>query len=157
DLVQAWRSTLERYQYDSRYYMSRGLDLLLKFTFGMPEHDVKSGFVVYKREVFEDILQDAAKYFYFQHMITVIAKGRGYSLRQVETAFEERRTGQSFIPRMPIKMILRTFADIGRGFAEFRLREPRDQSLVPSVAGLPAGPPAALPARGYDVALPTRK
>jgi phenylacetate-CoA ligase len=157
DLVQGWRSTLERYQYDFRYYMSRGLDLLLKFAFGMPEHDVKSGFVVYKREVFEDILQDAAKYYYFQHMITVIAKGRGYSLRQVETVFEERRAGQSFISGLPIKMVLRTFADIGRGLAEFRLREPPDQSLVPSVAGLPVAPPAALPAPGYDVALPNRK
>src|SRR5262249_47431790 len=44
DLVQGWRSSLERHQYDFRYYMSRGLDYLLKLAFAMHEHDVKSGF-----------------------------------------------------------------------------------------------------------------
>jgi phenylacetate-CoA ligase len=130
DLVQGWRSSLERHSYDIRYYMSRGLDYLLKLAFGMHEHDVKSGFVIYKREVFESILQDAPDYFYFQHMITVLAKARGYSLRQVETLFEERRAGQSFIGRFPGKMIARTLADIGHAVVALRLREPKDQSLA---------------------------
>ena len=130
DLVQGWRSSLELRRYDIRYYMSRGLDHLLKLAFGMHEHDVKSGFVIYRREAFEDILAHAAGYFYFQHMITVVAKAKGYSIRQVETLFLERRAGQSFISLFPGKMIARTFVDIARGVMEFRLRETKDQSLA---------------------------
>ena len=137
DLVQGWRSSLERQRYDYRYYLSRGLDRLLKLAFAMREHDVKSGFVIYKREVFEDILRDAPHYFCFQHMITVVAKARGYSLRQVETLFEERRVGHSFIGMFPVRMVARTLVDIGRGVVETRLREPKDMSLAGIVGAEP--------------------
>src|SRR5207244_643505 len=130
DLVQAWRSSLELRRYDIRYYMSRGLDHLLKLAFGMHEHDVKSGFVIYRREALEDILAHAPGYFYFQHMITAVAKAKGYSIRQVETLFLERRAGQSFISLFPLKMITRTLVDVARGVIEFRLRETKDQSLA---------------------------
>src|SRR5262249_42052946 len=67
DLVQGWRSPLDRQTYDTRYYLSRGLDYLLRIVFGMPQHnDVKSGFVVYKREVLAEILAHAPRYRYFQ-------------------------------------------------------------------------------------------
>src|SRR5438445_368991 len=55
DLVQGWRSPLERNKRDIRYVLSRGLDYLLKLAFDMQTHDVKSGFIIYKREVFEEI------------------------------------------------------------------------------------------------------
>src|SRR5262245_5679146 len=71
DLVQGWRSTLER-RHDHRYYLSRGLDYLLKLAFAMPGCDVKSGFVLYRREVFDDILQESGRFYYFQQMITVV-------------------------------------------------------------------------------------
>ena len=133
DLVQGWRSTLER-QHDHRYYWSRGLDYLLKVAFAMPEYDVKSGFVLYRREVFEDILRESGRFHYFQHMITVVAKAKGYSVRQVETLFAERHAGQSFIGGFPLKMMSRTFVDIGRAFVDYRVREPKDQSLEAALA-----------------------
>jgi phenylacetate-CoA ligase len=133
DLVQGWRSTLER-QHDHRYYWSRGLDYLLKLAFAMPEYDVKSGFVLYRREVFEDILQESGRFYYFQHMITVVAKAKGYSVRQVETMFAERHAGQSFIGGFPLKMMSRTFVDIGRAFLDYRVREPKDQTLEATLA-----------------------
>lgn len=142
DLVQGWRSTLER-QHDHRYYWSRVLDYLLKIAFAMPEHDVKSGFVLYRREVFEDILREAGRFHYFQHMITVVAKAKGYTIRQVETLFAERHAGQSFIGGFPLTMMARTFVDIGRGVVAYRLREPKDPSLEPVV---PA-PDAPVPVR----------
>jgi phenylacetate-CoA ligase len=142
DLVQGWRSTLER-QHDHRYYWSRGLDYLLKLAFAMPEYDVKSGFVLYRREVFEDILREAGRFHYFQHMITVVAKAKGYSIRQVETLFAERHAGQSFIGGFPLKMMARTFVDIGRAFAAYRLREPRDQTLEAAL-GAPRARPGML-------------
>jgi phenylacetate-CoA ligase len=128
DLVQGWRSTLER-EHDHRYYWSRGLDYLLKLAFAMPEYDVKSGFVLYRREVFEDILREAGRFHYFQHMITVVAKAKGYTIRQVETLFAERHAGASFIGGFPVKMMSRTLVDIGRAFVAYRLREPKDQTL----------------------------
>ena len=133
DLVQGWRSTLER-QHDHRYYWSRGLDYLLKVAFAMPEYDVKSGFVLYRREVFEDILRESGRFHYFQHMITVVAKAKGYSVRQVETLFAERHAGQSFIGGFPLTMMSRTFVDIGRAFVDYRVREPKDQSLEAALA-----------------------
>jgi phenylacetate-coenzyme A ligase PaaK-like adenylate-forming protein len=145
DLVQGWRSTLER-QHDHRYYWSRGLDYLLKLAFAMPEYDVKSGFVLYRREVFEDILREAGRFHYFQHMITVVAKAKGYSIRQVETLFAERHAGQSFIGGFPLTMMSRTCVDIGRAFAAYRLREPKDQTLEAAVGPGPrlaTGPVAA--------------
>jgi len=145
DMVQGWRSSLERHRYDIRYYMSRGLDHLLKLVFAMPGYDVKSGFVIYKREVFEDILQDAGAYHYFQHMMTVVARARGYSIRQVETLFEERRAGRSFIGRLPLAMIARTLVDIGRAVVALRLREPKDPSLAVALGARP-GPSRPEPA-----------
>src|SRR4029453_12789452 len=82
DVVQGWRSPFERRR-DHRYFLSRGLDVLLKLTFALPGRDVKSGFVLCRREVFEDVLSDASRFHYFPHMIPVVAKARGDSLRQV--------------------------------------------------------------------------
>ncbi|TMA30780.1 MAG: glycosyltransferase [Deltaproteobacteria bacterium] len=134
DLVQGWRSPLERNTSDIRYYLSRGLDYLLKIAFDMQQHDVKSGFVIYKREVFEEILAHAPGYFYFQTFVAVAAKAKGFSIRQVETLFEQRRAGRSFIGRLPVGVIARTFVDLGRALFEFRFREPKDQSLALAVA-----------------------
>ncbi|TMK13119.1 MAG: glycosyltransferase, partial [Actinobacteria bacterium] len=133
DLVQGWRSVLERNKYDIRYVLSRGLDYLLKLAFDMQQHDVKSGFIIYKREVFEEILAHAAGYFYFQTFVTVAAKAKGFSMRQVETLFDQRRAGRSFIGRVPVGLVGKTIVDIGRALVEFRVREPKDQSLALAV------------------------
>jgi phenylacetate-CoA ligase len=142
DLVQGWRSSLERHTYDIRFYMSRGLDHLLKLAFGMHEHDVKSGFIIYKREALEEILAHSAGYYYFQHLVTVVAKAKGYSIRQVETLFLERRTGKSFISLFPMKMIGRSLFDIAKAVVEFRLRETKDQSLALALRGRPPSAPS---------------
>ena len=133
DLVQGWRSVLERNKYDIRYVLSRGLDYLLKLAFDMQQHDVKSGFIIYKREVFEEILAHAAGYFYFQTFVTVAAKAKGFSMRQIETLFDQRRAGRSFIGRVPVGLVGKTIVDIGRALVEFRVREPKDQSLALAV------------------------
>ncbi|HJQ84992.1 MAG TPA: glycosyltransferase [Candidatus Binatia bacterium] len=149
DLVQGWRSPLERKR-DARYLMSRGLDHLLKLVFEMPQHDVKSGFILYKREVFEEILAHAPGYFYFQTFVTVVAKAKGYSIRQVETFFDERRVGRSFMSRVPLGVAAKTVADIARAALEFRVREPKEQVLALAVRGAPERPASAPPVeRGW--------
>jgi phenylacetate-CoA ligase len=132
DVVQGWRSPLQRKR-DARYVMSRVLDHMLKLAFDMPQHDVKSGFVLYRREVFEEILAHARGYYYFQTFIAVVARAKGYSIRQVETLFDERRAGRSFMSNLPLAVAARTIVDIGRALVEFRLREPTDQALALAV------------------------
>jgi phenylacetate-coenzyme A ligase PaaK-like adenylate-forming protein len=133
DVVQGWRSPFERRR-DHRYFLSRGLDVLLRLTFALPGRDVKSGFVLCRREVFEDVLSDASRFHYFQHMITVVAKARGYSIRQVETLFADRRAGRSFITGVPLIMMWRTLVDVGRAVVAYRLRERKDPSLETALA-----------------------
>jgi phenylacetate-CoA ligase len=135
DLVQGRRLTVVR---DHRYYMSRGLDLLLKLAFRMPEHDVKSGFILYKREVLEDILRDVGRFHHFQHMLTVVAKARGYRIRQIETRFEERHAGQSFIGRFPARMLAQTLADIVHALAAYPGVRARTASKGSSARRAPA-------------------
>src|SRR5262249_11214621 len=138
DVVQGWRSPLERQRYDLRYYTSRGLDVLLRLVFDMHETDIKSGFCIYKREVFADILQHAPRYRYFQTFVTVAAKAKGYSVRQFETLFLPRKAGTSFISRLPLGVLASTMIDIGRAVGEFRVRRPKEQALALALAGRPS-------------------
>ena len=128
DLVQGYRSSIGR-QRDSRYHLSKGLNTLLNTLFGMRLRDNKSGFVIARRETLADILHHRYEYAYFQTFIAVSAHAKGYSIREIETVFETRLVGQSFIPSFPLGLILRVFADLARGFVEFRLA-PKQESLV---------------------------
>src|SRR3989338_2393232 len=55
DLVQGLRSPIGRLR-DHRYFLSRGLNIMLNFIFRMKSRDNKSGFILGRREVIEDIL-----------------------------------------------------------------------------------------------------
>ena len=133
DMVQGSRSLIGR-QRDSRYHLSRGLNTLLNTMFGMRLRDNKSGFVIARRETLADILHRRFKYAYFQTFIAVSAHAKGYSIREIETVFETRLVGQSFIPSFPLRLIARVFADLGRGFVEFRLA-PKQESLLAAGEG----------------------
>ncbi len=128
DMVQGYRSSIGR-QRDSRYRLSKGLNWLLNTLFGMRLRDNKSGFVIARRETLADILHRRFKYAYFQTFIAVSAHAKGYSIREIETVFETRLVGQSFIPSFPLGLISRVFADLLKGFVEFRLA-PKQESLV---------------------------
>ncbi len=128
DMVQGYRSSIGR-QRDSRYHLSKGLNTLLNTMFGMRLRDNKSGFIIARRETLADILHRRLKYAYFQTFIAVSAHAKGYSIREIETVFETRLVGQSFIPNFPLVLILRVFADLAKGFVEFRLA-PKRESLV---------------------------
>jgi phenylacetate-CoA ligase len=69
------------------------------------------------------------KYAYFQTFIAVSAHAKGYSIREIETVFETRLVGQSFIPSFPLRLIARVLEDLARGFVEFRLA-PKQESLA---------------------------
>jgi phenylacetate-CoA ligase len=141
DVVQGWRSQIGRKR-DSRYWMSRTLDVMLRLLFGVPLRDVKSGFFICDREIFADILRRRFSYAYFQTLVMVSAHHKGYRIRQIETLFENRKLGESFISSFPFRVIVRTLGDLAKGLVEFRLWSPDTDVLD---AFLAAHPPEVPP------------
>ncbi len=128
DVVQGWRSAVGRDK-GPRYWYSRGLNVMLNTVFGMALTDNKSGFVLTDREIFEDLLSYRGQYYYWQSFIMVAAHMKGYTYKQIETLFEPRRAGKSFLDDAPLRPILRSFVDLGRAFVEYRLR-PQTPSVL---------------------------
>jgi phenylacetate-CoA ligase len=135
DVAQGCRSSVGRLR-DSRWILSRGLNILLNTCFGMRARDNKSGFVLCRRVVLEAILSHRFHYRYFQTFITVSAHAKGYTIREIETVFESRRQGRSFIPATPIGVIWWALIDLIKAVVEFRLLPQRDLSLQPPLASL---------------------
>jgi phenylacetate-CoA ligase len=120
DLVQGYRSTIGRLK-DSRYTLSIGLNFLLNLLFGMKLRDNKSGFIICRRDVLTEILRRRFRYFHFQTFITVAAHSKGFTVREIETLFESRLIGKSYIPKFPWKLIYQVLLDLGTAFYEYRL------------------------------------
>jgi phenylacetate-CoA ligase len=123
DVVQGWRSAVGRNR-DQRYYLSRGLNSLLNGIFGMRLQDNKSGFVMCAREVMQDLLTYEGGYFYWQSFVMVAAHAKGYSYKQVETLFEHRRQGISFLDNTAYRAAAKSIVDLGRAAWEYRVRQP---------------------------------
>ena len=121
DIVQGWRSAVGR-ERGARYNLSRGLNYMLNKTFGMELQDNKSGFVMCAKEVMEDLLTYKGNYYYWQSFIMVAAHAKGYSYKEVETLFENRRAGKSFLDGATAKAVTRSLADIGKAAWEYRLK-----------------------------------
>jgi phenylacetate-CoA ligase len=129
DLVQGFRSSIGRLR-DSRFLLSRGLNIILNTCFGMNLRDNKSGFVIAHKEVLADVIRHRFRYYYFQSFIAVSAAAKGYQIREVETLFESRFAGTSFISGNPTKFVYRTLVDVIKGLFEFRLNTKRDNILA---------------------------
>ena len=125
DLIQGYRSSIGRLR-DSRFILSRGLNIILNALFGMNMRDNKSGFILARRDVLLDVLRHRFSYSYFQTFITVSAKSKGYSMREVETLFDSRLAGQSFMRGFPFKVIFLCLLDLVKAVCEFRLSTKRD-------------------------------
>jgi phenylacetate-CoA ligase len=119
DIVQGWRSSVGR-EKDNRYYLSRGLNAMLNATFGMALKDNKSGFVVCAKEVMEDLLTYKGSYYYWQSFIMVAAHAKGYSYKEVEILFENRRQGVSFLEKTAYRAVARSFVDLPKAAWEYR-------------------------------------
>lgn len=120
DLVQGWRNHIGKLK-NSRYFLTRGLNFVLNLIFGMSSKDNKSGFVVCRREVLEDILNHRFSYRFYQTFITIAAKYKDYSVREIETLFQNRVYGKSFISSFGIKESFFTLVDIFKAFFEFKI------------------------------------
>ncbi|MCC6216959.1 MAG: glycosyltransferase [Polyangiaceae bacterium] len=128
DVVQGWRSAVGR-ERGARYHLSRGLNTILNGAFGMSLQDNKSGFVMCAREVLEDLLTYEGSYFYWQSFIMVAAHAKGYSYKEIETLFENRRAGKSFLDGTAYRAAAKSLVDVGRAALEYRVaRRPADPS-----------------------------
>lgn len=151
DVVQGWRSHIARPR-DFRYVVSRTLDIVLRVLFRIPLRDIKSGFFVCDRDVFERILKRRFSYRYFQTLVMVSAQHKGCRIEQIETLYVDRKLGTSFLSAVPIFAILATLLDLAKGFVEFRLLSAHTDVLGDFLAQHPLSRPAEplpLPRRLY--------
>jgi phenylacetate-CoA ligase len=132
DIAQGFRSSIGRLR-DSRLVFSKVLNFFLNATFGMRARDNKSGFVLGPRTVLTDVVDHRRKYRHFQTFVTVSAKAKGYSILEVETLFESRNAGRSFIDASVWRVVLQALRDFVPAFAEFRMgaRSRRHASTSP--------------------------
>ena len=100
DLVQAVRHPVRGLR--RRKLFSRGLNLLLNWTFGARLRDNKSGFILGRRASVLPLLEHRGTYRYFQSFIGAAAGARGYTIIEVDTPFDQRQAGNSFLSRFPI-------------------------------------------------------
>ncbi len=142
DLVQGSRSSVGRLK-NSRYILSKGLNFILNVLFGMNMRDNKCGFVIARKEVLEDVLTHRYRYRYFQTFITVSATAKGYTTRSIETLFESRLLGESFLAKFPTRVVLWSLIDLLKGFVEFRLARKKENILADFLAANP--PPRRVP------------
>ncbi len=147
DLVQGYRSAVGRLK-NSRYILSKGLNFLLNTLFGMKLRDNKCGFILSRKEVLEDILPHRFHYRYFQTFITVSATWKGYSVRSIETMFESRLLGESFLSRFPVRAVLWSFVDLAKALVEFRFARKQENILADFLAENPPPRRAPEPTRG---------
>lgn len=117
DIAQGWRSPVGRRR-DVRYLLSRGLSVLLNALFGMRLHDNKSGFLLCRRETLAALLDHQGHYAYWQLFLLVAAHTRGFTITEVETAFDDRAGGRSFLPSVPVTATARALRDVARAVAE---------------------------------------
>lgn len=127
-MVQGYRSSVGRLK-DSRYILSKGLLYILNLMFGVRLRDTKSGFVIARREVLKATLNHRLHYYFFQTFIAISAVAKGYRVGEVETLFENRLLGKSFLPRFPVRAVVLSFVDIAKAFWEFRLFPKRENTL----------------------------
>ena len=148
DMVQGVRSAIGRLR-DGRYLTSRVLNLMLNLTFGMSATDNKSGFVMALRETMTDVLRRRFRYRHSHVFIAVAAHARGYTFREVETLFQSRHAGQSFVKHWPVRLVAEVCWDTLKALVEFRL-------LEQPIDGMEQFLPAPRRARGGSAAVESR-
>lgn len=85
---------------------TRGLNGLLNAICRTNLRDHKSGFVLCSRETLGAMLGHRYRYRYFQALIGASAVARGFTIAEVDTTFDPRLRGQSFLPRFPLRVSL---------------------------------------------------
>lgn len=117
DLVQGWRKEYKDKNLFRRF-LSRALNRILNILFFKRINDIKSSFVIYKRDVFFDVLKSRKEFRTFQHFFILCALKKGYILRQVPITFSPRMKGESFI-KNPMFFSFKVLLDIPKAILNF--------------------------------------
>lgn len=118
DLVQAVRNPVRGLR--RRKLFSRGLNFLLNIAFGSRLRDHKSGFLLGRKSAVIPLLNHTGQYRYFQSFVGAAAVARGYNIVEVDTVFEQRMAGTSFLGRFPFVVSARIIFELLRYRAEAR-------------------------------------
>ena len=121
DIVQGWRSAVGRDK-NERFRLSRTFNFLLNSSFGMKLEDNKSGFLMCAKEVLEDLLTYRGNYHFWQSFVMVAAHAKGYTYKQIQVLFEDRRQGTSFLEGATFSASARSVADLTKAVWEYRLK-----------------------------------
>jgi glycosyltransferase involved in cell wall biosynthesis len=105
-----------------RVIMSRVLNFVLNFVFEMKLKDNKSGFILGKSDEIKRIVYHSGHYCHYQTFIGVAAHSRGVKSVEIETPFEDRRNGISFLSGRSLKVIKEVLKDLPAAQAEFGSR-----------------------------------
>lgn len=101
-----------------RKVLSKVFASILNLLFFNFYKDIKSGFLICKKEIFKEILKENKCYRCFQHFIGIAFISKGYSLKQVVIEFGLRNEGQSFITS-PLFFSLNALKDFPAAFFHF--------------------------------------
>ncbi|MCA9622564.1 MAG: glycosyltransferase family 2 protein [Myxococcales bacterium] len=102
----------------SRRLFSRALNHILNLSFGMSLRDNKSGFIICRRETLRELLEHRYHYKYFQSFIGCAAGVRNLRIVEVDTDFEARHGGESFLSHFPVAVSLRIVGELVKYRAE---------------------------------------
>jgi len=128
DIVQGYRRHVGTLK-DSRVILSKTLNVILNICFSMNAKDNKSGFILTPKVILTDILAHRFSYKYYQTFITVSAKKKTYRIKEIETIFESRLLGKSFISTFPLALITGVLWDVCKAFVEFNILNQRQHTL----------------------------
>lgn len=131
DIVQGVRHAVKG---ASRYQvLSRGLNLILNTVFRMHSKDNKSGFLLCRRDVLGLLLQHRYKYRYFQSFVGVSAGAHGYTIAEVDSRFDHRHAGRSFLSRFPFVVSARILLELLKFRVEtWKARAPKRKTVQTS-------------------------
>lgn len=109
-----------------RLMLSKGFSLILNLIFRMRLEDIKSGFLVMRRNIFADVMEYEYNYTHFQHLVTIAASSKGYKIHQVPIKFDVRHKGESNITH-PLLFSAGALRDLLPAISEFRPRHSTDK------------------------------
>lgn len=147
-MLQGTRSSIE-WDHNARFIASRGLNFLLNAAFGDHAKDNKSGFVMAPTAILRDVLQFKKHYIYPQTFIRVAARSKGFEVGEVETLFQPRRAGVSFLAsQTALRTYVEVLRDIAKALGEFGRGSHHPMEALQGVGDGERTEPAAHPYSG---------
>lgn len=101
-----------------RKFLSKVFAVILNLMFLNFYRDIKSGFLICRKEIFMDVLKENKNYRCFQHFIGIAFISLGYKMKQVIINFDLRNEGESFITS-PLFFSLNALKDFPFAFLHF--------------------------------------